>query len=99
MSVDAKEGMAVPAALTRMRAHVLVRESWTANRCFPYHLVRGIVHTANLNPSPESVSLEAGSGHPRRYVSNYIRGAVRRRSRFPEMSPKIHTSRKEVDKD
>jgi hypothetical protein len=70
MSVDVKEGMAVPAALTRIRAHVLVRELWTANRCFPYHLVRRIVHSANLDPSPESMSLETGSGHPRRYVSN-----------------------------
>jgi hypothetical protein len=70
ISVDVKEGMAVPAALTIIRAHVLVRELWTANRCFPYHLVRRIVHGANLDPSPESMSLEAGSGHPRRYVSN-----------------------------
>jgi hypothetical protein len=71
ISVDVKEGMAVPAALTRIRALVLVRELWTANRCFPYHLVRGIVHSANLDPSPEGMSLEAGSGHPRRYVPNY----------------------------
>jgi hypothetical protein len=76
ISVDVKEGMAVPAALTRIRVLVDVRELWTANRCFPYHLVRGIVHSANLDPSPESMSLEAGSGHPRRYVSNYIKGVL-----------------------
>ena len=70
ISVDVKEGMAVPAALTRIRTHVLVRELWMANRCFPYHLVRRGVHIANLDPSPKSMSLEAGSGHPGRYVSN-----------------------------
>lgn len=99
MSVDVKEGMAVPAALSRMWVHVLVRESWTAYRCFPYHLVRCIMHSANLDPSSESMSLETGSGHPGRYVSNYIKGVVRRRPRFPEMPPNRHTSRKEVDED
>ncbi len=73
--------MAVPAALTRVRTHVSTRELWTANHCFPYHLVRRIVHSANLDSSPESMSLETGSWHPRRYVSNYMKGVVRRRSR------------------
>jgi hypothetical protein len=67
----------VPAALTIIK-DVLVRELWTANRCFPYHLVRRIVHGANLDPSPESMSLEAGSGHPRRYVSNWIKGVCQK---------------------
>jgi hypothetical protein len=32
------------------------------------------VHSANLDPSPESMSLESCSGHPRRYMSNCTKG-------------------------
>jgi hypothetical protein len=72
----------VPAALTKNK-RLGVYARIMANRRFPDHLIRRIVHGTDLDPSPQSVSLEAGSWHPRRYVFDCEGSAVRRRLSWP----------------
>jgi len=94
ISLDVKEGMAVPAALIRNERLCDYWRTAAHHRC-PYHLVRRIVHGSNLDPRPQSVSLEAGSWHPRRYVFDYREKSVRRRPRVQRVArPDIRAGKK-----